>query len=245
MNCILLAPSTLTTLFLMVGGSAQAEPQPFRDHSPLAVLQPRPKDGVWDSLSISGHSRDLNKPVIIELLNHRGKLLSRAMVRPTAHTAGPRSFQARLAVPVQTGSLTGKLLVRHEGEAEEVAHEVPLVFQRAVLKNTTRLFHALGREEITLLKRWAGPRLFWLGVEGSKGKADNVVIIRKNMRPLLRWARRHRGAAIRQASVITNRHADGYSVVRLQLAHGYFDAGVTFEGRLHKVFATRHPGEWD
>ena len=50
---------------------------------------------------------------------------------------------------------------------------------------------------------------------------------------------------MRHVSVTTNTYDDGYSAVTLKLNRGYLDVGVSFDGRLHKIFATRNGIEWD
>jgi hypothetical protein len=209
----------------------------------IVVQAPLPRDGVWDSVAVSATAPQPGSRVRFELRTCSGKLLAQTEAQPSPRPGGPSRVTARLPVPVSPGSLTGKLVVRQQGAASAV--EVPLVFQRAVAGEARRLLRELERGETTLLKQWAGRRIFGLVVEGSRTGSQNVEINARSMRPLLQWARRHRKDAVRRVSVSTNAHLDGYSAVTLQLTRGFFDVGVTFDGRLNKIFATRRGAGWD
>jgi hypothetical protein len=157
-------------------------------------------------------------------------------VRQKAEESGRiRKSMGALAVALCTLALPAHAGSRHR-------HRPPV--EAAVVRRVRTVWKALGHGNAGPLREWAGPRLHVLEV-GSRTHGDDVPTNREALRPLLRWAERHRHDKVRRVVVHSNIRPDGYTTVSLRLTRGAFDVGITRDGRLHKVFAARRPISWD
>lgn len=222
---------------------------PLTEDANIALVAPRAGDGVTSLLLVTGYGRTFEATVLLEVTDGRGQVLARTFTTAAAGNGDWGSFSQEIKLDSQPATVTGNV-VAYEESAKDGSRmsvvTVPVVFQAALEDLARQILASLSAGDIAPLAGLVQDNSLELLVMGGGSEFSGMVEVNAgSLQPLVDWARSRSVDTVRQASVISNRHGGGYSIVTLELKDGYFHLGVTPTGHVTKVFATVEPIEWD